>query len=80
MVTPERIRRTAARWVRKLAGEILHRFPGEENTEYQVIRLPNGKFSVTVYDKDARETLPYATLFKDEKAALAHARKLARRG
>ena len=65
----------------KSAGSspIIHRFPGEENTEYRVIRLQNGKFSVTLYDQDAQETLPWSKRFPTETAALGYAEKLARR-
>ena len=61
------------------SSPIIHRFPGEENTEYRVVRLQNGKFSVTVYDNDAQQTVPYVKIFPTEAAALKHAEKLARR-
>jgi hypothetical protein len=53
--------------------EIIATYPGEENTEAVLAKIPAG-YSVAVLDKDSGEYFPCARIFKTKEAAEAYAK------
>lgn len=44
----------------------------EDGTESRVVTLDDGRHSVTLYDLDAGEAVPFAKIFPADRAADAH--------
>jgi diguanylate cyclase (GGDEF)-like protein len=53
--------------------EVLHQVTGPEGTEARVVELEDGRFSVTLRDTDAGETVPTVQIFDSKADAIAYA-------
>jgi hypothetical protein len=49
---------------------------GQENMQARVIQLIDGSFSVTLWDLDCGEVIPYVSIFNTLEEATAHANQI----